>query len=198
MYFNRTLFEAGFDLVPDLFVCQSNNALASTGLVLAGITEDTTSNPAGDWVKLSHYQAAYLVLIKPAGATSDDVTVQIKQATDAAGSGSKNLSVSRLWYKKAASLNNFTAVPIWTLAEFTAASSLDLGTLNSIDLAADVVGTMIVIEVLNSSLDAQNSFKYVSSTITGSSVADVLIMSQQWVLQGGAYRQPIPMTALAG
>lgn len=178
--FNKTFFEAGFDIIPDI------------------VEGDANSDLTGDWISLKNYDRAYLLLIKPAGTAGDDLSIHLQQATAAAGTGAKDLNFSKLWYKKAASTNDFSAVPLWTAVELTTETAdLDLVSVNGVDLATDTVGTMILVEVRAESLDVNGGFDFVNNIIEGDDIGNALLIHQHWILMGGRFRQPIPPSALS-
>lgn len=180
MIYNKDLFEAGFDIVPD---------------IVAG---DANADLTGDWVSLEMYDRAYLVLIKPAGTAGDDLSIHLQQATTAAGGSAKDLTFSRLWYKKAASTNDFSTVGTWTAITLaTAAADVDLASVNGTDLLLDDVGAVVIVEVLAESLDANGGFKFVNNIIEGDDIANALIVNQFWLLQGSKFPQAVPLSPLA-
>lgn len=178
---NATLFEEGFDLIPD---------------IVAG---DANADLTGDWINLENAGRAYLLLIKPAGTAGDDLSIHLQQASDAAGTGAKDLNFSKLWYKKAAAASNdFTAVGQWTAVELTTPTAdLDLVSVNSVDLATDTVGAVILVEVRPESLDVNGGFKFVNNIIEGDDIGNALIVNQFWILKDCSYPQAIPLTALS-
>lgn len=176
---NANLFERGFDLIPD---------------IVAG---DANADLTGDWIKLSNYTRAYLVIIKPAGSAGDDLAIHLQQATSAAGGSAKDLNWTKLWYKKG-STNSFAAVPTWTAVTLaTAASDVDLDGAATGDLALDTSGAVIIVEVLTESLDASGGFCFVNNIIEGDDVGNALILNQFWLLCGSRFPQAIPLTALS-
>jgi hypothetical protein len=177
--FNRTLFERGMDIIPD---------------IVAG---DANADLAGDWVGLKNYDRAYLVIIKPAGSAGDDLAIHLQQATAAAGTGAKDLNWTRLWYKKG-STNDFSAVATWTAVTLaTAASDVDLDGAATGDLALDSSGAVIIVEVMADSLDVDGGFDWVNNIIEGDDVANALVLNQFWILCGGRFPQSIPLTAIS-
>lgn len=177
---NETFLEAGFDLVPD---------------IIAG---DANADLTGDWISLKNHSRAYLLIIKPAGTAGDDLSVHLQQATAAAGTGAKDLTFRKLWYKKASTGNTFTSTGTWTPVTLTTATAdLDLVSVNGDDLATDTVGAVILVEVLAESLDANNGFCFVNNIIEGDDIGNALVLNQLWLLAGGSYRQPVPLSPLA-
>lgn len=176
---NAGFFEQGFDIIPD---------------IVAG---DANTDLTGDWIKLVNYDRAYLVIIKPAGTAGDDLSIHLQQATAAAGTNAKDLNWSKLWYKKG-STNDFSAVPLWTAVTLaTPASDVELDGAATGDLALDTSAAVIVVEVLATSLDSNNGFKFVNNIIEGDDVGNALVLNQFWLLTGGRFSQAIPMTAIS-
>lgn len=176
---NKTFFEAGFDIIPD---------------IVAG---DANSDLTGDWINISNYERAYLVIIKPAGSAGDDLSIHLQQATVAAGSDAKDLTWTKLWYKKG-STNNFSAVATWTAITLaTAASDVELDGAATGDLALDTSGAVIIVEVMTDSLDTSAGFKFVNNIIEGDDVGNALIVNQFWLLMGSRFKQATPLTALS-
>lgn len=179
MLFNQGLFEGGFDIIPD---------------IVAG---DANADLTGDWVKLTNYSRAYLVIIKPAGSAGDDLAIHLQQATTAAGGSAKDLNWTKLWYKKG-STNDFSAVPTWTAVTLaTAASDVDLDGAATGDLALDTSAAVIIVEVLAESLDANGGFDWINNIIEGDDVGNALVLNQFWLLAGSRFPQGIPLSAIS-
>lgn len=177
---NATLFEEGLDIIPDI------------------VQGDANSDLAGDFINLENVGRAYLKLVKPAGTGGDDLSIHLQQATVAAGSDAKDLIFSKLWYKKAASANDFSAVPQWTAVELTTpVADLDLASVNGVDLATDTVGAVILVEVRPESLDVNGGFKFVNNIIEGDDIGNALLINQEWLLKDCSYPQAIPLSALS-
>ena len=177
---NATLFEEGLDIIPD---------------IVAG---DANADLAGDWINLENAGRAYLLLIKPAGTAGDDLSIHLQQATVAAGTDAKDLNFSKLWYKKASATNDFSSTPQWTAVELTTPTAdLDLVSVNGVDLAADTVGAVILVEVRPESLDVNGGFKFVNNIIEGDDIGNALIVNQLWILKDCSYPQAVPLTALS-
>lgn len=177
---NATFFEDGFDIVPD---------------IVAG---DANADLTGDWIAMRNYDRAYLVLIKPAGTAGDDLSIHLQQATAAAGTGVKDLTFRRLWYKKASATNDFSTTGTWTAVTLTTATAdLDLVSVNGVDLATDTVAAVVVVEVLADSLDANGGFDFVNNIIEGDDIGNALVLNQFWLMAGGKFKQAVPVSALA-
>jgi len=177
--FNRNLLEL-IDIIPDVVAGDANNDIT------------------GDWVKATNYERLNLLLVKPAGTAGDDLSIALQQATTAAGGSAKALTFTKLWYKKAASSNDFSTVPLWTAVELTSATSdLDLVSVNGVDLATDTVGTMILVEVLASSLDVTNGFDWVNVLYEGDDIGNALLINSHWIGQGPRFAGAIPLSAIS-
>lgn len=176
---NRTFFEAGYDIVPDLHAGDANADLT------------------GDWINMESYERAYHVLLKPAGSAGDDLSIHLQQAISASGGSAKDLNFTRLWYKKA-STNSFTAVGQWTAVTLTTATAdLDLVSVNSTDLELDSSGAYVMVEVMATSLDVSGGFKFVNNIIEGDDIGNALLIYTFWLLGGGSYKEALPLSALA-
>lgn len=175
---NCSLLEAGIDIVPDV------------------VNGDANSDITGDWIDLSKYDRAYLLLMKPAGTAGDDLAIRLQQATDNAGTGAKALTFTKLWHKIAAT-SAFTAVTQWTAVTLTTASSdLDLDSVNSTDLATDINAAFVMVEVEAASLDSSNGFNHVNVLYEGDDVGNALVINSLWILKGARYPQAIPLSPL--
>lgn len=176
----QNLFEGGFDLIPD------------------SVNVDANSDVTGDRINLKNYERAYYLLIKPAGTAGDDLSIKLQQHDAATSGNSKALTFSKLWYKKAASSNNFTAVPTWTAVELTTPTDdLDLVSVNGVDLATDTVGAMILVEVRADSLDGSGGYTFVNAFHDGTDIGNALLINGHWLLAGSRYPQAVPLTALS-
>lgn len=178
--FNKDLFEGGLDIVPAL------------------VAADANSDITGLRVNLARYDRAYLKLTKPAGSAGDDLSIALQQHTAASGGSSKALTFRRLWYKKAASTNDFSTVGQWTPVELTTPSSdLDLSDVNGDDLATDTVGAVVIAEVMADSLDANGGYSYVSYNNEGDDIGNALLINAEWILQGSRFPQAVPVSPLS-
>lgn len=174
------IFESGFDIIPDT------------------VNGDANSDVTGDRINLKNWLRAYYLLIKPAGTAGDDLSIKLQQHDAATSGNSKALTFSKLWYKKAASSNNFTAVPLWTAVELTSATDdLDLVSVNGVDLATDSVGAMVMVEVRSDSLDGANGYTFVNAFHDGTDIGNALLVNGHWILSGNRYPQAIPLTSLS-
>ncbi len=174
--FNSNFFEQGFDLVPD------------------SVFADANADVSGDWVDLSNYERAYALVAKGAGVAGDDLQLTINQATDNAGTGSKGLTVSKLWYK----VGTLSSVGTWSSLELaTAASTLDLSNLEGTDLQFDTNAGVVLIEAMVDQLDVTNGFRYVQLFSEGDAIATASTnIFTAWILAGSHYPQPTPLNPL--
>lgn len=172
-----TLFEAGFDFIPDL------------------IAVDFNSDQTGDRINLKNWERAYLVIEKPAGTAGDDISIQLNQATAASSGSTKALTFNKWWYKKG-STNDFTAVPLWTaITEATATADLDLQT--PTDYLLDTSAAVIVVEVRADALDGAGGYTYAYFFNDGTDVGNALVANTYWILHGNRYPQALPLTSLS-
>lgn len=108
-----------------------------------------------DWVSLKAYARLLIVFFKSAAASgTEDPTITLLQATDIAGTGSKDLDIARAWTKTDADLT--------TIGRFTA--GVPSG--NTLTVAASAQKSALwVIEVLASDLDRANGFSCVRANV---------------------------------
>jgi len=173
--FNGSLFEQGFDLIPDQINAEANNDIS------------------GDWISLKDKDRAYLMLSKPAGTAGDDLIITLKQASDNAGTGSKALNFTKVWHK----VGTMNAVTQWTHVELaTATDSFNTETGGAGDLGADDKNAVILVEVLAESLDVDNGFTHVQFFSEGDEIGNGLLVTSSWILTGNAYAKAIPNSAL--
>lgn len=173
---NMNFFEAGNDIVPDF------------------LSTDANTDIVGDWVKVSDYDRAYLVLSMRAGTAGDDLSINLRQATTNAGGSAKGLVFSKLWHK----VGTLNAVPRWTAVELTTPTDdLDLVSVNGADLGADNADAVVVVEVMADSLDVNNGFRFVQLLVEGDDAANAKLATAHWLLFGGKYPQAIPLSALS-
>lgn len=174
-HFNKSLFGAGLDIVPD------------------SIDVDANSDVTGDLINLKNYDRAYYLLQKPAGTAGDDLSIKLQQATDNAAAGVKALNFSRLWYK----IGTMTGQGTWTKVDLdTPTDDLDLVSVNGVDLATDTSPAAILVEVLAESLDANNGFDHVRVFHDGTDIGNALKICGTWILAGSGFPQAIPLTPL--
>lgn len=173
--FNGNFFEQGMDLIPDI-----NSA-------------DANADLTGDWVNLKNKDRAYLVLVKAAGTAGDDLSIDINQATDNGGTGTKALEFTKLWHK----VGTMNAVAQWTAVELsTASSDLHLLSVNSVDLATDSGAAVVMVEIMADSLDVDGGFTHVQVLYEGDDVGNSTIVSSFWILTGDQYAQGVPLSAI--
>lgn len=173
--FNGSLFEQGFDLIPDQ------------------INADADNDITGDWVSLKDKDRAYLCLSKPAGTAGDDLSIKLNQATDNSGSGSKALNFTKIWHK----IGTMNAVTQWTHVELTTATDdLALDSVNGADLETDESAAVVLVEVMADSLDVDGGFDHVQVFYEGDDVGNALLITSFWIMTGNAYAKAIPNSAL--
>jgi hypothetical protein len=177
-----SLFEKGLDIHP--LVWQT----------------DADSDVSMDWVSLKNYDRVYLLLVKGGSEDVDDLGIEVKQATDTAGTGSKALAVSRCWYKK----GTMTAQGTWTevnVGSGTADDFISFGSAvptGATRVVADVNtdALHLLIEVKAEDLDSNGGFNAVSATIEGDNVNNACLVSCLAILADGAYPRAIPASPL--
>lgn len=116
----------------------------------------TAANP-GDYVSMADYESLVILFFKGPGAAGEPPTITLDQATSNGGAGSKALTFTELWTKKAAT--NLQGVASYTRVTQAAAASYT-DTASTGDQAL-----LLVIEVTADMLDTNGGFKFVRATV---------------------------------
>lgn len=176
---NNTLFGLGVDIIPDAINTDANNTIN------------------GDWISLRNFERGYVLLTKPAGTAGDDLKLTINQARDNAGTGSKVATgaIQRIWYK----VGTMTAQNTWTFVDLgaNASASVDLVSVNGVDIVSDTNPAVVLFEVMADALDTNGGFSFVQASWDGAEVAVALLINSHWVLVGNAYPRSVPLTSLS-
>ena len=180
---NANFFERGMDIIPLLN------------------EQDVNSQTTPDWVKLRDYQRALVCVAKYGTEDVDTMGVQIIQATDASGTGSKKVDALFPWWLKQGTLTSQT---VWTAGRLTTADDI-LG----IGSAAPSGGTLIAatdvntdafilcIDVQVTDLDADNGFDWLSIDLPPGEVNNALLISAWVILMDARFRQNVPLSAIS-
>jgi len=182
--FNRTFFERGQD-----FVTLWNE-------------QDANTDITGDWIKLRDYSRALVVMEKFGTEDVDDLGLQFLQATDAAGSGSKALSIpsNGRYFTKTGTL---TSATVWTAGTLTAltdglgfGSALPTGFVRVI---ADVntAALLLAVDIESAWLDIDGGFDWFTGFIEGDNVNNACLISAFVILLGGRFPQAVPLSAIS-
>ena len=75
---------------------------------------DLQTAVADDYICLKDFHALDIIFFKGAGTAADDPTITLKQATDAAGSGAKDLNVSEYYLKQGTLLSTSSVGGVFT------------------------------------------------------------------------------------
>jgi hypothetical protein len=177
-----SLFEKGLDIHPLVWQADANS--------------DVTM----DWVSLKNYDRVYLLFIKGGTEDVDDLGIEVKQATDTAGTGVKALPVNRCWYKT----GTMTAQGTWTEVSVASGNGDDFVSFGATvpSGATRVVPDVntnalhLLIEVRAEDLDANGGFTAVSATVEGDNTDNALLVSVLAILADGAYPRAIPSSPL--
>lgn len=182
--FNAGLFESGCDIIPLINQGDGNGAALT-----------------GDWVKLTNHARIGILLAKYGSEDVDDGSLQFLQATDAAGTGSKALSLPAnrpYWYKT----GTLTSQTVWTKAAITTAvdglafgSSVPSGSTRAV---ADVNTSALLLytELLATDLDVDAGFDWVTAYL-GNNANNALLFSAWAVLMGGRFPQITPLSVIS-
>jgi hypothetical protein len=181
--FNDTFFGRGMDIIPLL-----NQADADTDV-------------DGDWVKLTHYDRALLLIAKYGTEDVDTLGFQIVQATVATGSDAKAVSaLFPYWYKQ----GTLTSQTVWTSGRLTTADDI-LGVGSSAPSGGTlIVGTdtntsafLLAIDVQAQDLDVDGGFDWLTIRIEGDEVNNACLISAWAILMGGRFPQTTPLSAIS-
>ena len=127
----------------------------TANLVSAFVPVDMqTGANTGDWVGLTDYQRCVIVLFRGAGTAGDDPAFVLKQATDNAGTGSKDLTFTVVYSK----VGTQTGIADFTRNTQTAATTYT-------DAASAEAESVIAVEVSSEDLDVDNSFSHVQLSV---------------------------------
>jgi hypothetical protein len=180
---NRSLFNDGLDIIN-----LANQADANTDIT-------------GDWVKLRDYPRAYVLLSKFGSEDVDDLGLQLLQATDATGAGSKALScITRTWYKTGTLTSQTVWVPgtaIATPTDFVCfGASVPTGATR---VVADVNTSplLLLVEILATDLDVANGFDWFTAFIEGDNVDNSCLITLQAILKDCKFMGALPPSAIS-
>lgn len=181
--FNCNFFERGQDIIP--LINQS----------------DADTDVTGDWVRMTYYDRALLLIAKYGTEDVDTLGFEVVQATAAAGTGVKAVTQKFHYWTKQGTLTSQT---VWTKGQLSTADNI-LG----VGSAAPTGGTLVVatdvntdafllaIEVMAEHLDIDNGFDWLSVRVEGDEVNNACLISAWAILYGGKYPQPVPLSAIS-
>lgn len=180
--FNRSFFEAGCDYI---------NLVHQT---------DADTDFDTDWVKLTNYGRALVIIKKLGSEDVDTLGFQFLQGKTAAGGEAKALNVSRYYRKQ----GTMTSQGTWTPGVLSTPDDIV-----GIGSAAPSGGTLVVatdvntdaailaIDILASDLDVDNGFDWIAVRVEGDEVNNAALVSIDVILYEGAYPQAVPLSAIA-
>lgn len=127
----------------------------------------STAANNGDWVSLTGYEYAVVVVHKGAGTAGDDPVITLKQATDASGTSSKALNFTVVHSKVGAQ----TGIGTFTRTTQAAANTYT-------DAVSAEAQGLFVVEVKADQLDVDNGFTHIRVEIpdvgTNAQIGDAL------------------------
>jgi len=131
------------------------NLVQKTQIVSGFVPVDLQTAQSGDWVSMKNHNHLTVVFFKGAGTAGDDPTITMAQATVVAGTDTKALTFTDIWYKQNTVL---TAESTFTHTTQTAAATYT-DTTSAEDCA------IWVLEFDAEDLDAVNNFDCVQASI---------------------------------
>ena len=182
--FNASFFERGQDFIPVLNQADVNG---------------TTTT--GDWIKLRDYDRIGILMAKYGTEDVDDTSLQFLQATAAAGTGSKALSLPAnrpIHYKQ----GTLTSQTVWVQTSITSAvDGIAIGASvpsGSTRVLADVTTDALLLytELQAQDLDVDGGFDWVTAYF-GNNANNALLISVWAILMGGRFPQAIPLSAIS-
>lgn len=182
--FNGSFFERGCDIIPVINQSDLNGTTVT-----------------GDWIKLRDYMRVGVLMAKYGSEDVDDTGLQLLQATDAAGTSSKALSLpaNGLIMTKTGTL---TSATVWTRTLASAAidgmafgSAVPTGFTRVI---ADVNTSPLLLyaEFETTALDADNNFDWFTAYF-GNNVNNACLVSVWAILLDGKYKGAVPLSAIS-
>lgn len=126
----------------------SERFLQTANIVAGFVPVDMqTAANNGDWVGLKHYARCVAVLFKAIGTAGDDPVFTLKQATDASGTGAKELNFTTIYSK----VGTQTGIANFTRTTQAAANTYT-------DTASAEAQAIIAVEIDAADLDVDNGF----------------------------------------
>ena len=152
----------------------SNRFLSTMNIQQAMSIGSTAAARDSDWVSLANYASVIVIVNAEAGASGDDVTIGVHQATSNTGSNEKNLS-PRQYYRK-------QATTIDVSGSYDDPDSSTAG--DSIIEGSNM--NMLIFEIGADEMDVSNGFEFIQITVdNGGSVGKIL--GAYYVLCGARY-----------
>ena len=148
--------------------------------IVVGLVPQVITGAAenGDFVSLSLYDSLTVIYMSDVGTAGEDVTVTLRQATAAAGTGAKDLDAGQ-WYVAQ------NATP----ANIGDALAKD-GTAGEFEDDGETA-CIARVEVTADQLDTANDFLYVSVRVDNSGTGTTKYGSASYLLRGARYAQAV-------
>lgn len=162
------------------------------GAIVAAVVPVNLATAAvnGPWVGVPHLDKLYILVVAGAGTAGEDPVITLEQATAAAGTGAKALSISELHYQVAADI---TAERDWTRPNGAdAATEVDrqnkLTEFDSDSIAGAENQLAVLIGVYQHDLDVNNGFTHVRAKIadvgTGAQLGAMFYLAKEKLYRG--------------
>lgn len=182
--FNMSFFERGMDFINLVHESDANTDF------------DT------DWVKLTNYDRALVIVKKLGSEDVDTLAVQFLQGTTAAGGSAKALTVSRYWYKT----GTMTSQTAWTQGVLTtpddfigfgSAASSVAGVSTQIVDDVNTNALIFAVDIQAQDLDVDGGFDWIAVRVEGDEVNNSALISIDVILMGGRFPQIVPLSAIS-
>jgi len=159
--------------------------------IVGGVTPVDLQTGAndGDWVNLANVGRCVVVVYSGIGTAGDDPILALQQAIDAAGTGAKDLTFTKIRHKTGATL--LSAVGQWTKVTQSAAASYDTD-----PIAGAENEQLLAVEITPDMLDATNGFTWVRGRVAdvgGNAMLGCLF----YILLDRAYKRETPASLIS-
>lgn len=138
-------------------------------VVIPPVNGATAAN-SGDWISLKNFRRVVFLVIGAVGVAGEDLAITIRQATNVAGAGVKDLvGIARIDVKN--------AVDITTIGTFTKVAQTEAATYTNTDSGESQ--NLFAIEIDAEQLDVNNGFDCVTLNIadTGSTAKLITVLA---------------------
>lgn len=157
------------------------------GATVALIPQDLTSSAkSSNWASVVDIKSRLnAVILIGAGTATQNITITVNQAKDAAGTGSKLLKLKEIYYKAGASGAILAATDKWIKSSNASRESPADSYVTTVDRVAATNHFMALLKICPSDLDLANGFKFVGFSFNAPAASQ--IACGIWLPEGAAY-----------